>query len=103
MTGVSSEFVGGLTHGHFQELNGLFGSAAVARYATFRGLYSNDPYALEQIDFFDNASPYGIALKLYKSTVLAEDSHGQEILEEWFAENYPLVETFGSTHTTDSR
>jgi hypothetical protein len=93
----------GLSDEHMTELNRLGGVPDEVRgpiYERRRADYANRPYALEQIDIFDSSSPYGVALNLYKDTLKGDDTHGQEILIAWFAENYPLIEEFGSTHSS---
>jgi len=90
----------GLSGEDWSAMNALGGvpeEARPERYSHFREVYAGKPYALEQIDIFDKSSPYGTVLSLYVQVLKDSDPHGEEVIEEWFKENYPLLNEYGST------
>jgi hypothetical protein len=46
---------------------------------------------LEEIDIFDSASPYALVRKEYSKAILENNLPKLAVLDEWFAQNYPLT------------
>lgn len=62
-----------------------------AQYERCRGLYKDDPLALEEIDAFDGESPYHERMRGALEAIRAGDEESIEIEREWFKEHYPLM------------
>ncbi|MBI2579839.1 MAG: hypothetical protein HYW27_02975 [Candidatus Aenigmarchaeota archaeon] len=76
------------------ELNGIHlkpEEFRARRFAYMRELYKGDPRALQQIDIYDNSSPYGLHRRILVKALKDRDEETERNELAWFREHYPLV------------
>jgi hypothetical protein len=59
-------------------------------YMEFRTKYSDDPFALEQIDRLDRESPYHEHFSVFLKALKRQDEETAKREEKWIEKNYPL-------------
>ena len=79
----------GLSPAHHAELNKL--GASDERLAQLRHQYANDPVALQQIDGYDNTSPYLAQFAQYLRALKTGDRDAEAEAEAWVKEHYPDI------------
>jgi len=67
------------------------GITAANRIAELRLVYSHNPIALQQLDVYDQYSPYHIKFREYLTALKAGDLGKMTELEGWFEEHYPNI------------